>query len=129
MTYYIQELGTIIELLSDKRVALFFLNLDILTKWEREPRVTFIPKQTMKRIWNTKYVLPFPIVSIPFLWEFLLHMLYFLFKVEDINMNLCFNFSGIVKGLSDSQCRSGGLLQSQQPNDGGKDSYQIVIFN
>ena len=42
----------------DKRVALFFLNLDILTKWEKEPRVTFIPKQTMKHIWNTKYVSP-----------------------------------------------------------------------
>ncbi len=43
---------------SDKRVALFFLNLDILTKWEKEPRVTFIPKQTMEHIWNTKYVSP-----------------------------------------------------------------------
>ena len=37
---------------SDKRVALFFLNLDILTKWEKEPRVTFIPKQTMEHIWK-----------------------------------------------------------------------------
>ena len=37
----------------------------------------------------------------------------FSFKVEDININLCFNFSGIVKGLGDSQCGGGGLLQSQ----------------
>ena len=44
--------------MSDKGVALFFLNLDILTEWKREPRVTFIPKQTMKRFWNTKYGLP-----------------------------------------------------------------------
>ena len=66
----------------------------------------------MKHIWNTKYVSPSILYQFHFMGVSSSHII-FSFKVEDININLSFNFSGIVKGLGDSQCGGGGLLQSQ----------------
>ena len=54
-------------------------------------------------------------------------LLCFLFKVDDININLRFNLRGAIKGLSDSQCGGGGLLQSQQPNNGGRALIKLIV--